>query len=79
MPGSRRRKPEESEIQEGRGASVISPITLVTALEAGRKPLKSRAIELARVKPQARWSNDKRGKVRRNPERTRIEGQIPEG
>jgi hypothetical protein len=41
-------KPEESEIQEGRGASVISPITLVTALEAGSKPLKARAIELAR-------------------------------
>jgi hypothetical protein len=67
-------KPEESEIQEGRGASVISPITLVTALEAGSKALKSRAIELARVKPQARRPNDKREKVRGNPERTRIEG-----
>jgi len=41
-------KPEESELQEGRGASVISPITLATALEAGRKPLKSRADGLER-------------------------------
>jgi hypothetical protein len=58
---------------------VVSPITLVTALDTGRKPLKSREIELARVIPQARSTNDRRGKVRRNPERTRIEGEIPEG
>jgi len=58
---------------------VISPITLVTALEAGRKPLKSRVIGLARVKPQVRKLNGRRGKVRRNPERTRIEGETPEG
>jgi hypothetical protein len=47
--GRRARKPGESELQEGRGASVVLTTTLVTALEARRKPLKARAIELARA------------------------------
>jgi len=42
------RNPRKAKIQEGRGAGVISPITQVTALEAGSNPLKSTAIELAR-------------------------------
>jgi len=41
MPGSGRRKPEESKSQEGSGASVVSTTTLVTELAAGRNPLKS--------------------------------------
>jgi hypothetical protein len=73
MPGDETERPEESEHQEGRGAGVFSPDTQVTALEAGSKPLKSTAIALARVTPQARWSNDKRGNVRRNPEWIRSE------
>jgi len=68
MPGEETEKPEEREIQEGRGAGVFSPSTHVTALEAGSKPLKSTAIELARVRPQDRWPNDRRGNV---PEKIR--------
>jgi hypothetical protein len=68
MPGNGTGRPEEGEDQEGRGAGVFSPNKQVTALTAGRKPLKSTATELARVTPQARLLNDKRGKVRRNPE-----------
>ena len=63
MPGDGTEKPEEREIQEGRGAGVFSPNTQVTALEAGSKPLKSTASELARVESQARGPNDKRGNV----------------
>jgi len=74
MPGDEKERPEESGIQEGRGAGVFSPNTQVTALAAGSKPLKSTAIALARVKPQARRPNGRRGKVRRNPEWIRSEG-----
>jgi hypothetical protein len=49
MPGSEKERPEERNIQEGRGAGVFSPDTQVTALEAGSKPLKSTASELERV------------------------------
>ena len=54
-------RPEGGEFQEGRGASVISPITQVTALDLGRKRLKSRTFELERVIPQARMFNGRRG------------------
>jgi hypothetical protein len=40
---------------------VVLTTTQVTALEAGRKPLKVKAIELARVKPQVRTLNTRRG------------------
>jgi hypothetical protein len=46
--------PKEAKIQEGRGASGISPVTLATALDVGRKPLKPGARELARITPQER-------------------------
>lgn len=78
LSGGESEKPGESEIQEGRGASVVSTITLVTALEARSKPLKAGAIELEQ-KTQARTSNDRRGNDRRDPERIRDEGQTPEG
>ena len=48
MPGDGMERPEESEIQEGRGAGIVSSTMQVTALEAGSNPLKSTASELAR-------------------------------
>jgi len=71
-------RPEESELQEGRGAGVISPITSVTALEAGRKPLKSRAIELER----ATAGSEVQRQEGKRPEKSGTdphEGQTPEG
>jgi hypothetical protein len=73
MPGDGMEKPEESKIQEGRGAGVISTITQVTALEAGSKPLKSTAIGLARkCRLDGRTTRGERcGEIRMNPQRGR--------